>query len=305
MPRSFPPVADPTAIGTVSAPPFAILPEPETLFATRRDRFAFLAEQSELGPYLRFLSGLSDAQDRVLAGLPDPEAPAPDRLDLARRHAMPPLDRAGFRRGALLDETLARFFDAAATLTMPDAARAALDRLRAAEEEVLDVAVGNVLADAIPVDGVAEHLFVAAGLQIHFARLASRLVAGDLRPIGQTLCPACGGPPVSSMVVGWLGSESTRFCGCPLCATLWHFVRIRCTACGSTKGVGYRNVEGGPASVKAETCDECGSYAKVLYQQRDPAMEPVADDVASLGLDLLMRDGPFRRSSYNPFLAGY
>jgi len=27
--------------------------------------------------------------------------------------------------------------------------------------------------------------------------------------------------------------------------------------------------------------------------------------VASLGLDLLMRSGPYRRGSFNPFLLGY
>jgi FdhE protein len=31
----------------------------------------------------------------------------------------------------------------------------------------------------------------------------------------------------------------------------------------------------------------------------------VADDVASLGLDLLLRDSPYRRAGYNPFLLGY
>ena len=77
------------------------------------------------------------------------------------------------------------------------------------------------------------------------------------------------------------------------------------TSCGTTKGIGYQGVEGGPDSVKAETCTECGTYAKIVYQIRDAAAEPVADDVASLGLDLLMREGPFRRSSYNPYLAGY
>jgi FdhE protein len=34
-------------------------------------------------------------------------------------------------------------------------------------------------------------------------------------------------------------------------------------------------------------------------------MDPVADDVASLGLDLLMKQGPYRRAGYNPYLIGY
>ena len=31
----------------------------------------------------------------------------------------------------------------------------------------------------------------------------------------------------------------------------------------------------------------------------------IADDVASLGLDLLVRDLDFRRGNFNPFLLGY
>ena len=44
---------------------------------------------------------------------------------------------------------------------------------------------------------------------------------------------------------------------------------------------------------------------KILHQQKDPAIEPVADDVASLGLDLLVREMGYRRGGVNPFLVGY
>jgi formate dehydrogenase maturation protein FdhE len=37
----------------------------------------------------------------------------------------------------------------------------------------------------------------------------------------------------------------------------------------------------------------------------DPDADPVADDVASLGLDLLVRETGFRRGAVNPFLLGY
>ena len=37
----------------------------------------------------------------------------------------------------------------------------------------------------------------------------------------------------------------------------------------------------------------------------DPALEPVADDVASLALDLLVREAGYRRGGINPFLLGY
>ena len=37
----------------------------------------------------------------------------------------------------------------------------------------------------------------------------------------------------------------------------------------------------------------------------NPAIEPVADDAASLALDLLVRELGYRRGAVNPFLVGY
>jgi FdhE protein len=82
-------------------------------------------------------------------------------------------------------------------------------------------------------------------------------------------------------------------------------VRVKCLACGSTKGIGYQEVDGGAGTIKAETCDECSSYVKILYQHKDVGLDPIADDVASLGLDLLLRDGAYRRAGLNPYLLGY
>jgi FdhE protein len=44
---------------------------------------------------------------------------------------------------------------------------------------------------------------------------------------------------------------------------------------------------------------------KILYQNRDTALDPVADDVASLGLDATMRDTEWRRAGFDPFLVGF
>jgi FdhE protein len=105
--------------------------------------------------------------------------------------------------------------------------------------------------------------------------------------------------------VGWYGAEGARYAACALCATLWNEVRVKCLVCGSTKGVGLQGIDGQDGTVKAETCDECGSYVKVLYQDKDAGIEPLADDVASLALDQLLSGGEYRRAGVNPFLAGY
>ncbi|VTP83406.1 formate dehydrogenase accessory protein FdhE [Leclercia adecarboxylata] len=54
--------------------------------------------------------------------------------------------------------------------------------------------------------------------------------------------------------------------------------------------------------MKAESCGDCGTYLKILYQEKDPKVEAVADDLATLILDAKMEQEGFARSSINPFL---
>src|ERR1700730_7937608 len=163
---------DPIPIGEIAAPPFARLPDPLTLFATRSLRFRTLAEGHQLGPYLLFLAAISECQHRIQKDLPEPDLPAEDARARAREHAMPPLDRARFAADAALDATLDRLLALAATIDMPDNARAAIERARNADAVARDGMVRAVLADAIPVETLADHVYVAAALQVHFARPA-------------------------------------------------------------------------------------------------------------------------------------
>ena len=67
------PQREPVPIGEAATPPFVKLPDPATLFASRSERFAVLARDHALGPYLRFLSCVCFAQHRVLDDLPEPD----------------------------------------------------------------------------------------------------------------------------------------------------------------------------------------------------------------------------------------
>jgi len=162
-----------------------------------------------------------------------------------------------------------------------------------------------VLTDSIPEDSAAPHLFVAAAAQIHLARLAAQLEAGALVPVHVGICPACGGRPATSSVTGAPGIENIRYAACAGCSTRWNEVRIKCLCCGSTKGISYRSAETVDATVKAEVCSECASWVKIFYSMKNPTIEPIADDVASLGLDLLMKETALNRGGFNPFLVGY
>ena len=181
---------------------------------------------------------------------------------------MPPLDRLRMAADPAYDAALDRLLSLCETLDMPDAARMALSRLASADAATRIATARAALVDAPETETLGEHVFVAAALQVHFARLAAGLDAARLVAVGDGVCPVCGGPPVSSMVVGWQGAHGTRFCSCALCGTLWNYVRIKCAVCGSTAGIAYEEVEGGPGTVKAETCDSCRSHAKICSSIR-------------------------------------
>ncbi len=296
---------DPTAIGDVSTPPFAVLPDPATLFQVRAARLRTYASVSPLKPYLDFVAGLVDAQHEIVNALPPVEMPDGAALARAASFGMPPLDRSRTTLDVTLEATLDAMFDAAARVAKPAEAAGALQRVTAANAAYRAQMVRDVLDNALPVETLAEHVYVAAALQVHFARLASRLDVEKLSPVGDGVCPVCGGPPVASLIVEWRNAHGNRFCVCSLCATLWNYVRIRCCSCGSTKGIGYQEIDGSPGTVKAETCDECRTYVKVMYQNKDVTIEAFADDVGTLALDMMMRQGPYRRAAFNPFLLGY
>ena len=59
---------------------------------------------------------------------------------------------------------------------------------------------------------------------------------------------------------------------------------------------------GDAGAVKAETCDECGTYAKLFYEAKDPGIDPYADDLASLALDLMVSEAGWARHAPNPLL---
>jgi len=89
----------------------------------------------------------------------------------------------------------------------------------------------------------------------------------------------------------------------------WHYVRIKCTHCQGTKGILYQNLQaqgdtqpGRAQAVQAETCESCGHYLKIVHMEKDNQVDPAADDLASLTLDLLVSDAGWIRSGVNLML---
>jgi FdhE protein len=295
----------PGIIGEAAKPPFAVLPNPSSLFLDRSKRLASLAPGHELAPYLTFLATLTRAQHDILDGLPQPALPPRERIGQALEHAMPPLARTLIEVDEVVELTVLRLLERLAVAQVPAQTAAAIEAVRGFPPEERRRVMSATLEDAAPADDLAQRTLIAAGLQVHFARLAATLVADDLKPIADGVCPACGSRPMTSSVVGWPKAHNTRFCTCPLCATMWNVMRVKCVLCSSPEGISYRVIEGKPDTIKGETCEKCGSYVKILYQVNDPVLEPLADDVASLGLDMLLAEEGWKRGGQNPFLLGY
>jgi len=84
----------PLNIGEEATPPFAVLPDPSSLFLGRSRRFAALAPGHEFGPYLGFLAAVTQVQHDIQADLPQPALPSPERTGQALEHGMPPVSCA-------------------------------------------------------------------------------------------------------------------------------------------------------------------------------------------------------------------
>ena len=111
----------------------------------------------------------------------------------------------------------------------------------------------------------------------------------------------CGSLPNAGMVRSGGTEHGLRYLCCSLCSSQWHMVRIKCSNCESTHGIDYFILEGSNGAVKPESCDVCGAYLKLLYLEKDNRMEAMADDLATLSLDMLMDNEGKVRGGPNPF----
>jgi FdhE protein len=300
------PLHEPAPLGEFAEPRFVRLAEPASLFRGRAERLRALAAGHTLAPYLTFLAELVTVQERFAADALLPAGPpGAESKGAEPGEERAPLERTSFAADDALLAVTDALLDAFTAIAMPEPAEDAVGRLRAADATARKAALQRVLAEPVPSDALAEHALLSAALQVVFVRLAAGLDPERLRPVADGACPVCGSPPLASVLVGWKGARGTRYCACGLCGTLWNYVRIKCTLCGSTKGIAYHGIETDAGTIKAESCESCRRYVKIFHQQKAPELEPLADDVGSLGLDLLMRETGFARGGVNPFLLGY
>lgn len=282
--------------------PEILLPVRSSVFADRADRFDALAANHKLADWLRFLGHLTRAQHEAIQSLPElPSIPAA-ALELAREHHMPPLNATAAERPAIWRDVLRQVI-AALLPHAPEASVPLLTTLAAADDIRLEALADGLLHGEPDPAAAGELPLVAAALQVVFTAQAARLDATQLQKLDTLgVCPCCGSLPVASLVRLGAAVNNLRYLHCSLCNTEWNVPRATCTACGGDKGLAQHQIEGSNGAMRAETCDSCKSYLKIAYQEKDPRIDPVADDLATLALDLLVDEAGYGRSGPNLLL---
>ncbi|WP_447556316.1 formate dehydrogenase accessory protein FdhE [Vreelandella sp. EE22] len=290
-------------------PPSVVLPEQEH-FAQRAQRLHELSERVEpLRDFLTFMAQLSQAQQRTLEHYVPAWLPEPDAFVLALEHGMPPLGTQALRRDIDFHGELTALLDGL-DLHVGEAQRPLLDALRALPKEEIDHLAQEVL-EARPGPEASRGLMplVAAALQVAWLRLARTLPHPPKRPTAEarSICPCCGSLPVASLIQIDSQRSGVRYLQCGLCATQWYLERSKCSVCDQSGKLDYLSLEDEAGEcllpTQAETCSDCHSYLKIMPREFDAHAEPLADDLASLALDLLLaEEQQYRRSGFNPLL---
>jgi FdhE protein len=267
--------------------------DPALLFEARSARLRALAAGHSAGDWLLLLSRVADGQRAAVREI----AVGPVRAALGAGVG-PPLAVESVARDGSWRRMLAAVVSAARTPGLPAETLDALRRLTDSGAEDLEALADGVLSGDVPSDRLACAPFVAGALQAWFAALASRLDPATLRP-GTDACPVCGSPPVAGVVQG---DDRLRFLSCAVCASEWNVPRLRCVLCGAEGGLAYYEVEG-DRGAQAEACPSCHAYVKLFDEEKRPGVDPVADDLATLALDLLLAQEGWSRVGANPLLA--
>lgn len=292
--------------------PFLRLPERASVFAEREMRLRQLAASHPMRDFLLFVAEIAHAQQALLKAYPAVALPDADAIRNAARLGAPPLPAALWPRDASWRAGLRRLLDALLPRLADSPAQAGVLALQNADDDWIEQQAGKLLNGVMLGLDLAAAPLIAAGLQTYWTHLvlATQAAHGEPRASAfgrvddATACPCCASRPTASVTRIGGDDAGYRYLHCSLCATQWHMVRVKCAHCESTKGIHYqslqhRDTERTPETprqaVEAETCDECGHYLKIVHMERDPHVDPVADDLATVTLDLLVSEAGFER----------
>src|SRR5690625_267786 len=281
-------------------------PERASFFAERGMRLRQLSRNDDAtAGYLALMADIAQAQQDCLADFPDVPLPDTKALDHARQLAVPPLNASSWKRDPAWRACLRQLCDKLTT-KVPDNVSPILDALLDATDEHLEEQAELLLTGVSSGLNVATAPFIGAALQVYWVHMITAdeairrpdiYAAHDLD--NESTCPCCGSYPTASVTRSRGAIAGQRYLSCSLCGTEWNMVRIKCTNCLGTENISYMSLDltdsptdddtSGRAAknaIFAETCDDCGAYLKIMHTDRQPFVDPVGDDLATMHLDI-------------------
>lgn len=308
--------------GGAGQTPFIVWPRREAVFADRSLRARQFAAGHPMRDFLLFVADIAQQQHELLQSYPPVRLPDAAQLDQAAADGVAPLRATQWPRDPAWREGLRSLVAAVRARTAEGSAAAGtLAALAAASDEQIELQADRLLNGVMTGLDLGAAPLIAAALQVYWTHLVlevQRAHAGAApAPFGRVrdagTCPCCGTPPTASVTRIGADVSGQRYLHCALCSTQWHMVRIQCARCGSNEHIAYQALEPlagaevlatGPArgAVQAETCDSCGHYLKIVHMTKDPQVDPVVDDLASVSLDLLVADTGKQRHGVNLML---
>lgn len=283
--------------------PALLFANPKNLYQRRAKRLRELAKNHPLSDYLLFAADIADCQLNVLEQYQIERDPRLNPENLSERFlAERPLDHQKWQRASVWREILSALLVQMKSKANEQTLQT-IELLEKASAAELETLADQLLKQEFSRIGSDKAVFIWAALSLYWLQLAQQIPHTGRAESGDDLhiCPVCGSPPVAS-VVHFGATQGLRYVHCSLCESEWNVVRAKCTNCDQAQHIDYWSIDNEFSSVKTESCGDCHSYLKIMYQDKDPHVEAVADDLANIFLDIEMEEKGFARSGLNPFM---
>lgn len=277
--------------------PAILFSNPKNLYQRRAQRLRQLAKDHPFADYLNFAAKIVESQAKILA-----DSPLKCGDKLTNLNSIQPLNANTFTRDPAWLDLLKTLLQEIKPQTQ-EPITSTIEWLQKAADSELEKMADALLNQEFNLVSADKAVFIWAALSLYWLQMAQHIPHTSQAENHENLhhCPVCGSLPVAS-VVHFGDAQGLRYLHCSLCESEWNLVRAQCTNCYQSGKLDYWSLNEELALIRAESCGDCETYLKIMFQDKDPQVDVVADDLGSLFLDLEMEEKGFARSGINPFL---
>lgn len=278
--------------------PLVFYPSAKTLYTHRVKRLQALAQKSPFSDYLNFCLQIAQQQANLVK-----QQPVELHQSIPLNNDNPPLSLKNLPLSDVWQKYLNQLLQAISDTT-PQITLVIESLLKNSAEQLQQKALYLLNGKLNKVEG-NESIFIWSALSLYYCQLASQIKGKAVaeNTDNSWLCPVCNSMPVASVIqIG--GNNGLRYLHCSLCESEWYVPRVKCTSCDDLQHIEYFSLDNTLAAIKTECCHTCQSYLKIFDQDKDPHLEVIADDIASLILDIKTEEEGFAKSGINPFIFG-